>query len=94
MFDLGKAEKLLNSYVDFDAEFQFGLRRLTTFILETARNVGHTINIALVLKSPARIGSYARNLAKYGAHLVSDLDFCHLGSEYSMICSPNRGNLA
>lgn len=81
VLDLERAEKLLNSHDDLDDEFQSSLRRLTTFILEDARNVGHTINIVLILKSLERVGGHARNLAEYVVYLVSGEDVRHPESE-------------
>lgn len=81
LLDQGKAEHLLNTQDDLDAEFQSSLRRLTTFILEDARNVGHAINIVLILKSLVRIGSHARNLAEYIVYTVSGQDVRHPGSQ-------------
>lgn len=77
VLDLERAEKLLNSHDDLDEEFQAGLRRLTTYVLEDARNVGHIINIVLVMKSLIRIGEYARNLAEYVVYMVSGEDIRH-----------------
>ena len=75
--DRNKANKLLNSHDDLDEEFRASLRRLTTYALEDARNVGHTINIVLALKSLERIGGYARNLAEYAIYLISGEDIRH-----------------
>ena len=75
--DLERAEKLLNSHDDLDEEFQAGLRRLATYVLEDARNVGHIINIVLVMKSLVRIGERTRNLAEYVVYMVSGEDIRH-----------------
>ena len=72
--ELQRAKKLLASHDDLDEAFQAGLRRLTTFLLEDARNIGHTIDIVLILKSLERIGGHARNLAEYVVYIVSDQD--------------------
>ncbi|AKH38848.1 MULTISPECIES: phosphate signaling complex protein PhoU [Nitrosomonas] len=77
LLDLERAEKLLNSHDDLDEEFQAGLRRLATYVLEDARNVGHIINIVLVMKSLIRIGEHARNLAEYVVYMVSGEDIRH-----------------
>ncbi len=81
ILDMERAEKLLNSHDDLDEEFQSSLRRLTTFILEDARNVGHTINIVLILKSLERVGGHARNLAENVIYLISGEDIRHTNSE-------------
>ncbi|SFL87647.1 phosphate signaling complex protein PhoU [Nitrosomonas communis] len=77
ILDLERAEKLLNSHDDLDEEFQSSLRRLATYVLEDARNVGHIINIVLVMKSLIRIGEHARNLAEYVVYMVSGEDIRH-----------------
>jgi len=68
--DTDLAETLLNADEELDAEFQSSLRHLTTFLLEDARNLGHTINITLVLKSLERLGAHAGNIAEYVIYLV------------------------
>jgi phosphate transport system protein len=73
-FDLAMAEGLIRRHADLDAEFQSSLRRLTTFILEDARNVGHAINVVLLVKALERIGDQARNLAEYIIYLVRGED--------------------
>lgn len=80
ILDLERAEKLLNSHDDLDEEFQAGLRRLATYVLEDARNVGHIINIVLVMKSLARIGDHARNLTEYVVYMISGEDIRHTES--------------
>jgi phosphate transport system protein len=81
VLDLEKAEKLLSSHDDLEEEFQAGLRRLTTYVLEDARNVGHIISIVLVMKSLLRIGEHARNLAEYVVYMVSGEDIRHAESD-------------
>jgi phosphate transport system regulatory protein PhoU len=68
--DAELAETLLNTDQDLDMEFQSSLRHLTTFVLEDARNLGHTINITLMLKSLERLGAHAGNIAEYVIYLV------------------------
>lgn len=68
--DAELAETLLNADKELDAEFQSSLRHLTTFVLEDARNLGHTINITLMLKSLERLGAHAGNIAEYVIYLV------------------------
>jgi phosphate transport system protein len=81
VLDLERAEKLLSSHDDLEEEFQAGLRRLTTYVLEDARNVGHIISIVLVMKSLLRIGEHARNLAEYVVYMVSGEDIRHAESD-------------
>lgn len=76
-FDLAVAEGLLHRHAELDAEFQSSLRRLSTFILEDARNVGHAINTVLLVKALERIGDHARNLAEYVIYLIRGEDVRH-----------------
>ena len=75
--DVKKAEVLIKNHGELDAEFQSSLRRLTTFLLEDARNVGHTVNIVLILKALERIGDHARNIAEYVIYLIKGEDVRH-----------------
>lgn len=75
--DAERAEALLADMDELDEEFQGSLRRLTTFVLEDARNVGHAINLTLVLKALERIGEHAGNLAEYVVYLIRGQDVRH-----------------
>jgi len=81
--DVTRAEILAKNHNGLDIEFQSSLRRLTTFVLEDARNVGHTISIVLILKALERIGEHARNLAEYVIYLVNGVDIRHPESQAS-----------
>jgi phosphate transport system protein len=72
--DSDAAENLLVKKRELDQEFQSCLRRLSTFILEDARLVGHSIMITLVLRSLERIGDHAQNLAEYVIYLMRGED--------------------
>jgi len=76
-FDVTRARILARGNVELDEEFQSSLRRLATFVLEDARNVGHTINITLIIKALERIGEHARNMAEYVIYLVKGEDIRH-----------------
>jgi phosphate transport system protein len=75
------AQALVCRENELDLEFQSSLRRLATFLLEDARNVGHAIHIVLLIKSIERIGDHARNIAEYVIYMVRGEDVRHrLGS--------------
>lgn len=76
-FDLNRAQQLAKCDIELDAEFQSCFRRITTFILEDARNVGHAINIVLIVKALERVGDHARNLAEYIIFLIKGEDVRH-----------------
>ncbi len=71
------AKSLLNADQELDAEFQSSLRHLTTFVLEDARNLGHSINITLMLKSLERLGAHAGNIAEYVIYLIHGVNLRH-----------------
>ncbi len=75
--DAKQAESLLNSDSELDEEFQCALRHLTTYVLEDSRNVGHSINITLMLKSLERLGAHAGNIAEYVIYLVHGVSVRH-----------------
>ena len=79
--DLTEAKHIAENNSELDIEFQSGLRRLTTFIMEDSRNVGHTITIVLILKALERIGDHARNIAEYIVYLESGTDIRHITSK-------------
>lgn len=76
-FDIQRARVLAGGNVELDEEFQSSLRRLATFVLEDARNVGHTINVTLIIKALERVGEHARNMAEYVIYLVKGEDVRH-----------------
>ena len=76
-FNIDRALELSKCHIELDAEFQSSLRHLATFVLEDARNVGHTINITLAIKALERVGDHARNLAEYIIFLVKGEDVRH-----------------
>jgi phosphate transport system protein len=75
--DANGAEALANADDELDEEFQSGLRRLATFILEDARNLGHAIHITVILKALERIGDHATNLAEHVVFLLRGKDIRH-----------------
>jgi phosphate transport system protein len=75
--DVERADELAQGHTELDAEFRSSVRRLITFVMEDARNVGHTVNMVLVIKSLERIGDYAKNIAEYVIYLVRGTDIRH-----------------
>lgn len=76
---------------ELDLEFQSSLRRLATFLLEDARNVGHAIHIVLLIKCIERIGDHARNLAEYIIYMVRGEDVRHRLGSYCETGEPEKG---
>lgn len=76
-WDEEKALALIRAHQSLDEEFQAGLRRLMTFVMEDARNIGFAVNIVLIIKALERIGDHARNLAEYVVYQVRGEDIRH-----------------
>jgi phosphate transport system protein len=76
---------------ELDLEFQSSLRRLATFLLEDARNVGHAIHIVLLIKCIERIGDHARNIAEYIIYMVRGEDVRHRLGSYCETGEPEKG---
>lgn len=74
LFNPKLAAELLQDDQEMNSEFKSSLRRLTTFVLEDARNVGHVVDITLTIKSLERVGDYAQNIAEYVIYLVNGID--------------------
>lgn len=65
---------LLRRTEDMKAEFRSALRRLSTYVMEDARNVKHSIDMICVYRSLERIGDYAKNLAEQLIYIVKGKD--------------------
>ena len=76
-FDADKAQALIERDGELDDEFQASLRRVSTFLLEDARNVGHVVEVVLMTKALERVGDHARNLAEYVVYLIGGKDIRH-----------------
>lgn len=79
--DVDKAIDTAKRDAELDSEFQAGLRRLATYIMEDARNVGHTINATFILKSLERIGDRSKDIAECVIYLVKGKDVRHVSPE-------------
>ena len=76
--DVEKAIDVARCDTELDSEFQAALRRLSTYIMEDARNVGHAINVTFIVKSLERIGDHSKNIAEYVIFLVKGKDVRHV----------------
>ena len=79
--DVDKALEVARGDTELDHEFQAALRRLSTYIMEDARNVGHIINVTFIVKSLERIGDHSKNIAEYVVFLVKGKDVRHVSPE-------------
>lgn len=58
-------------------DFRSALRRLSTFIMEDSRSVGHMVDVVLGLRALERIGGHAKNVSRYVVFLVKGKDVRH-----------------
>ncbi len=79
--DVDQAIRVARGDTELDSEFQAALRRLSTYIMEDARNVGHIIDATFIVKSLERIGDHSKNIAEYVIFLVKGKDVRHVSPE-------------
>ncbi len=79
--DLTLAGNVLNDSLKLDNKLQSTIRRLSTFILEDARNVGHFVDIVLGIRALERFGGHAKNIAGHIVFIKSGEDVRHAGLE-------------
>lgn len=58
-------------------EFRGALCRLSTFIMEDSRSVGHAVDIVLALRALEHIGGHAKNIGGHVIFLVTGKDVRH-----------------
>jgi phosphate transport system protein len=75
--NLDLALEVIRNDVDLDTEFKCCLRRLSTFIMEDSRVVGHVVETVLGLRALERIGGHAKNIGGYVVFLVRGTDVRH-----------------
>jgi phosphate transport system protein len=76
--DLAKAVENIRNDVELDVEFQAALRRLTTYIMEDHRNLGHIVNVVFILKALERIGDHSKNISEYVVYLIEGKQVRHV----------------
>lgn len=79
--NLDLAAKVLRKGLDLDTELQSILRRLSTFIMEDSRNIGHFIDIVLGIRALERFGGHAKNIAGHIVFIKNGIDVRHEGDE-------------
>jgi phosphate transport system protein len=75
--DLHKALDVIRTDEKLYEDFRSALRRLSTFVMEDARSVGHMVDIVLALRALERIGGHAKNIGGYVIFLVTGKDVRH-----------------
>lgn len=75
--DVEQAVMVAQGDLELDNQFQDGMRRLITFMMEDARVIGQAIDVMFMLRSFERIGDHAKNIAEYVIYLVKGKDIRH-----------------
>jgi len=75
--DIDLALEAIRMDLDLEVEFRCCLRRLSTFIMEDSRVVGHVVETVLGLRALERIGGHAKNIGGYIIFLIKGLDVRH-----------------
>ncbi|MDX1595224.1 MAG: phosphate signaling complex protein PhoU [Gammaproteobacteria bacterium] len=75
--DLQLALDVIGRQTRVEEGIEGALRRLSTYVMEDARNVGHSIQVTLALRALERIGGHAKNIAGYLVYLATGEDVRH-----------------
>ncbi len=75
--DAELALEVLRLDAELDDEMKAALRRLSTYLLEDARSVGHVVETTLGLRGVERIGSHAAYIARHLIFLIKGRDVRH-----------------
>ncbi len=75
--NLEKALDVIRTDEKLYEDFRSALRRLSTFVMEDSRSVGHMVDIVLALRALERIGGHAKNIGGYVIFLVTGKDVRH-----------------
>ncbi|MET0094709.1 MAG: phosphate signaling complex protein PhoU [Sedimenticola sp.] len=75
--DLGQALEVIRMNLELENEFKSALRRLSTYLMEDSRSVGHVTEVVLGLRAIERAGGHAKNIAGYVVFLVKGTDVRH-----------------
>jgi phosphate transport system protein len=78
--DEASALEIIEAHRQLEEEFEAGLRRLLTYVMEDARNIGFAVSMVLIIKALERIGAHAQNLAEYVIYQVEGKDVRHQAS--------------
>ncbi len=79
--DLEEALGVLEKGVKLDDQLQSILRRLSTFVMEDSRNIGHFVDIVLGIRALERFGGHAKNIAGHIVFIKHGTDVRHEGVE-------------
>ncbi len=72
--ELARALEVIEQDQHMESELEDALRRLTTYVLQDARSIGHAIDTVLALRAVERMGGHAKNIAEYVIYLGTGRD--------------------
>lgn len=75
--DLDSAQQVIRLDQELDEECRSCLRRLSTFLMEDARSVGHFVDVVLGMRALERIGGHAKNIGGHVIYLSTGRDVRH-----------------
>jgi len=79
--DVKGAYTLVNEYWDYGDEYQAGIRRQLTFVIEDPRIISRSLNIFQIMKSLERCGDHARSIAEYLIFMMEGKNIRHQDAE-------------
>ena len=75
--DVNQAVEIVQNDHELDNQFQDGMRRIMTYMMEDPRIIGQAIDVLFMLRSLERIGDHSKNIAEYVIYLVKGKDIRH-----------------
>lgn len=75
--DLASAYTLMSERLDYSEEFQAGIRRQLTFVIENPRIISRSLNIFQIMKSLERCGDHCRNINEYLIFMLEGKNIRH-----------------
>ena len=75
--DVGRTAEIVREDEDLDEDFKAALRRLTTYVMEDHRTLGHAMNVLTIIRALERIGDHAKNIAEYVVYQAMGKDIRH-----------------
>ncbi len=76
-----KAFSVLQMDKELEAQLDATLRRLSTFVMQDARNIGHFVDIVLGIRALERFGGHAKNISGHVIFLATANDVRHLDND-------------
>lgn len=79
--DTDKAFGVLRMDEELEVQFDTILRRLSTFVMQDSRNIGHFVDVVLGIRALERFGGHAKNIAGHIIFLATTHDVRHLDAD-------------